>query len=412
MKKYSILLVFVMALLMSCDKDKELPVVKTSDITEITEISAICGGEVASDGGAEVTARGVCWSTEQNPTIEDNKTSDGSGTGSFTSNIPNLVPNTQYYVRAYATNEKGTIYGEEKNFKTVEITMPEVTTDNVTNITTNSATCGGNVTSDGNGTVTARGVCWSEIQNPNIDNIYCEETTDGNGTGSFTSYLTNLKANTTYYVRAYATNEKGTIYGEEVSFKTESTTGSINGYDWVDLGLPSGLKWATHNVGASSPEEYGDYFAWGETETKEEYTEENSLTYGLSISDLQEQGYIDGSGNLTSSHDAASANWGGSWRMPTEAEYRELVDNCTWEWTQVNGVNGSNVTGPNGNSIFLPAAGYHNGSSLNDAGSSGVYWSSTPYDSNGAYSPDFNSSSRNVYGNGRIYGFTVRPVSE
>ena len=196
----------------------ELPTVTTADVTNVGETTATSGGNVTSDGNATVTARGVCWSTSQNPTINDNKTTDGNGTGSYTSNISNLSENTTYYVRAYATNEKGTSYGEQKSFTTLQnIELPTVTTNNVTNITTNSATSGGNVTSDGGANVTARGVCWSTSQNPTISNSH---TTDGNGTGSFTSNMTGLTANTTYYVRAYATNEKGTSYGEQKSFKT------------------------------------------------------------------------------------------------------------------------------------------------------------------------------------------------
>ena len=154
----------------------------------------------------------------------------------------------------------------------------------------------------------------------------------------------------------------------------EEGTTVINGYVFIDLGLPSGLKWATCNVGASSPEDYGDYFAWGETSTKSTYTASNSLTYGLSISELQSQGYIDGSGNLTSSHDAATANWGGSWRMPTREEQQELVDECTWKWTIMqSGKNGYKVTGPNGNHIFLSATGNRLGASLGNAGEFRIY---------------------------------------
>lgn len=153
---------------------------------------------------------------------------------------------------------------------------------------------------------------------------------------------------------------------------------ATNGHEYVDLGLS--VKWATCNVGANAPEEYGDYFAWGETSTKETYDGDNCPTYRLSISQLKSQGYIDSEGNLTSQYDAARANWGGSWRLPTKAELWELINKCTWKWTTQNGVNGYKVTGPNGNSVFLPAAGDRYRSSLDDAGSSGSYWSSTPYD--------------------------------
>ena len=272
-----------------------------------------------------------------------------------------------------------------------------------------SATCGGNVTFDGNATVTARGVCWSTKPNPTISD---SKTTDGSGTGSYTSNLSNLASQTTYYVRAYATNEKGTSYGEEKSFTTRASTGTENGYGWVDLGLS--VKWATCNVGSTTPEEYGDYFAWGETSTKETYDVDNCPTYRLSKSELQSQGYIDSEGNLNPQYDAATANWGGNWRMPTKAEQEELLNNCTWTWTTYNGVKGYNVEGPNGNSIFLPVAGIRNGSSLDYDGSYGYYWSSTPLDYNDfyAYRLGFNSDNHSVYLSSRYYGHSVRPVVE
>ncbi len=285
-----------------------------------------------------------------------------------------------------------------------------VDTDEVSEITTNSAVCGGNVTTDNGSAVTAKGVCWSTSQNPTIED---NKTTDGTGLGSYTSNLTNLEANTTYYVRAYATNAVGTSYGKQKSFTTLGGY-DYNGHEYVDLGLPSGLKWATCNVGADNPEDYGNYYAWGETATKSEYTEDNSLTYGLSISELQAQGIIDGNNNLTPSYDAATANWGGDWRMPTKAEQQELRDNCTWILTTQNGVNGYKVTGTNGNSIFLPAAGDRYGSSLIYAGETGNYWSSTPYESNsnGAYRLFFSSAHRSVDWDTRYRGRSVRPVSE
>ena len=186
-------------------------------------------------------------------------------------------------------------------------------------------------------------------------------------------------------------------------------------YKYIDLGLPSGLKWATCNVGASSPEDYGDYYAWGETETKSEYTVDNSHTYGLTISQLQSQGYIDGEGNLTPLHDAATANWGGSWRIPTKEEMQELLDNCTCTKSVLNSVQGYKITGPNGNSIFLPAAGSRLGLSLDYAGVGVYYWSSTPFDlghSNLAFNLYFYGGIGYVGSAGkRIEGYTIRPVS-
>ncbi len=409
--------------------------VTTSTVSNITETSAKCGGTVTASGYS-VGACGLCYSELPNPTISSYITSDQVGTGTFTSTMSGLQKGTKYYVRAYATTSSGTLYGEQKEFTTLgdnnggddddddnngnggddeEATKPTVTTSSVSNITFESATCGGNVTDDGGANVTARGVCWSTSQNPTTSD---NKTIDGSSTGTFTSQLSNLSKNTKYYVRAYATNEKGTSYGEQKSFTTldDPTIGTINGHEYVDLGLPSGLKWATCNIGANNPEDYGDYYAWGETETKSTYTFDNSLTYGLRISELQSQGYIDGEGNLTSQHDAATANWGGSWRMPTKAELKELVDKCTWTWMTQGGKKGCKVTGPNSNSIFLPAAGFRSGSSLIHDDDNGDYWSSTP--SLGSeftgYADDlfFKNGDEYLSFNNRNCGLSVRPVSE
>lgn len=182
-------------------------------------------------------------------------------------------------------------------------------------------------------------------------------------------------------------------------------------YEAVDLGLS--VKWANCNVGAKSPEEYGDYFAWGETTTKSDYSSSTSVTYGLFTSELESRGIIGSDGNLTTEYDAATANWGSPWRMPTGVEQDELRNNCTWSWTTQNGVNGYKVTGPNGNSIFLPAAGYRLDTSLYDVDSRGTYWSATPNSySYYACRLDFYSGNFERRNSLRYYGFAVRPVSE
>ena len=199
------------------------PVVITKDAGGVTTVSAVLSGEVTNNDAAnKIEERGFCWGTEPQPTIAGNHHNNGGNTGigtsTFSHNISNLQNNATYYFRAYIKTNYGIIYGEEKSFKTVELTMPTVTTNDISNITTNSAVCGGNVTSDGNGTVTARGVCWSTSPNPTIND---NKTSSGSGIGTFTSNLTNLTGVTTYYVRAYATNEKGTAYGEEKIFMTD-----------------------------------------------------------------------------------------------------------------------------------------------------------------------------------------------
>ena len=187
-----------------------------------------------------------------------------------------------------------------------------------------------------------------------------------------------------------------------MSFVSNAQSGEHKGHEYVDLGLS--VKWATCNVGANKPEDYGTYYAWGETKTKSEYWDDNSVTYDKSFSDIKGD----------SRYDAARANWGGSWRMPTKAELQELENNCSWKWTTQNGVNGYKVTGPNGNSIFLPAAGYRGGSSLDRAGSGGYYWSSAPLenDSNGAWTLGFASSEYRMGYSSHDYGQSVRPVIE
>ena len=203
-----------------------LPTVTTNTVSDIQPNTAICGGNVTSDGNGTVTARGVCWSTSNNPTIANNHTDNGNGTGSFSSTITGLSPATTYYVRAYATNETGTAYGPSRTF-TTSVALPTVTTANLYDIGPTSAFGGGNVTDAGGGTITARGVCW--CTSGNIPTIADSHTDDGTGTGSFYSIITGVTPGTTYYIRAYATNEAGTSYGIIRTFSTMSGSNSSVG---------------------------------------------------------------------------------------------------------------------------------------------------------------------------------------
>lgn len=192
-------------------------------------------------------------------------------------------------------------------------------------------------------------------------------------------------------------------------------SGKENGYTWVNLGLS--VKWATMNVGATTPEGYGEYFAWGETAEKKDYS---WSTYKHGTHEMLTKycegsfwGTVDNKSVLEPEDDAAHVNWGGTWRMPTDAEWTELREQCTWEWTTQNGINGYLVTSKkNSNSIFLPAAGYRNDTYLNYVGSNGYYWSSSlcEYGSPFAFSVYFDSHYVGRSNCDRYYGHSVRPV--
>jgi uncharacterized protein (TIGR02145 family) len=208
--------------------------VTTTAVTAITTTTAATGGNVTADGFSAVTAKGVCWSTSANPTILGSKTTDGTGTGSFVSNLTGLTAGTIYHVRAYATNGVTTSYGADVQFTTTGVVVPTVTTTVLSAIDLTSVTSGGNVTSDGNGTVSARGVCWATTANPQVG--VGNFTTNGTGTGSFTSNVTGLTQGTLYYVRAYATNSAGIGYGSQLTFTTNLGDVDGNSYKTVLVG--------------------------------------------------------------------------------------------------------------------------------------------------------------------------------
>ena len=210
-----------------------VPTLTTAAATSITLTTAVSGGSVTSDGGASITEKGVCWSTAANPTISDPNTSNGTGTAAFTSNITGLTAATTYHVRAYATNSAGTGYGPDITFTTSNVVLPTLTTTVPSAITLTAAASGGNITADGGGSITARGVCWSLSPNPTTSNSI---TTNGSGTGSFTSSITGLAEGTTYYVRAYATNSTGTGYGNQLIFSTNLSDIENNVYKTVLIG--------------------------------------------------------------------------------------------------------------------------------------------------------------------------------
>ncbi len=222
-----------------CKKEEDsakLPTITTSAISGITASTAISGGTISNNGGDWVNTRGVCWSTEPNPTISlSTKTSDGTGNGSFTSTISGLTNEVTYHVRAYAKNSAGTAYGDDITFKASSASLPTIITSTVTRINETSAYSGGNITSNGGLTIDASGVCWSTTGNPTIAN---SKTTDVADNGLFSSHITGLTANEIYHVRAYATNAIGTAYGPDLVFTAKVGAVSTVDNDQMMLGNP------------------------------------------------------------------------------------------------------------------------------------------------------------------------------
>lgn len=375
--KRLLLLSLICVMLLSCNKKE--PTVVTYSPTDVTTASAICGGSVTSDDPLSVTDKGICYSVYDNPTIggvypdspsDYNCISAGSGIGDFSFEINGISYSTTYYVRAYAVYDDEIFYGDVESFKTEEI--PIIETFEPKSITSNSAVLEGSVTGDN---ITDKGIVYCHEGIPSIEQYgpqypgYQLRISDGEGSGSFSFDVDLFVPNTIYYVCAYAVTDDVVYYGDVISFTTESETdNNMNNHEYVDLGLPSGLKWATCNIGADSPEKSGYFYAWGETNPKVDFTEENSVMLGQAMQDF--------SGDAL--YDAATANWGAGWRMPTYDEIGELLEYCDLELTQVNGVTGTKIIGKNGNSIFIPSAGYIGGTKIYSGGKFGCLWSSEP----------------------------------
>lgn len=288
-----------------------------------------------------------------------------------------------------------------------------------------------------NGATGKVGFCYSSTNSdPNPNTCLCVETTTIMSDNSYEITIDNLEPKTKYYYRAFATKNQILVLAKDVkTFTTDEVKGEA-----IDLGLS--VKWATCNVGTTVPEGYGDFFAWGETEPH--YAEGHSQDDPCKVWRKGKEGYtfvyykwctptsslatkynngtsgpgIDNKTVLEASDDAATVNWGRPWRMPTLDEFEELIDKCTWKWTSLNGVWGSEVVGPNGKSIFLPAAGNRHYDRYSEDGEYGLYWSSSlsqVSDQNALYLRFYyyvNSVSHRSMTIFRYTGCTVRPVCE
>ncbi len=371
----------------------------TGDATAITCFSAKVSGSVNVQTSYSSLSRGICYGIGIEPTTNDNQMTASSG--DFTFQLRGLMGGTDYYYRPYAVVDGQTRYGTVRTFRTLDDNVVETGDIDEETLTVSSRlTIGGGAYNS-----LLLGVCYGYTELPTVNDktVTSNEVDDEN---FYTVKLVNPGVGTIYY-RAYILIDGIPHYGVVKSFEREESP-----HEYVDLGLPSGTLWATCNVGANSPEEYGDYFAWGETTTKSDYywgtyfdTDDGGSTF-KKYNNLRE---------LQPTDDAATANWGSDWQMPSLAQIQELCSssNTTTEWTQVNGVNGRKITSKsNGNSVFLPAAGYRNYTSLYYTGSVGNYWSRSLDTSNSyyAYYLYFYSGCVDWQYNGRDYGQSVRPV--
>ena len=270
-------------------------------------------------------------------------------------------------------------------------------------------------------TLRALGLCWSTEANPTYDNLH---SSTPNWQETYVKTIDGLEPGTTYHVRAYAWDGSVYYYGQDKSFTTlqgTNHTGDIDGYGYVDLGLPSGNLWAICNVGAENPEEIGSYFAWAETEPKDQYEWENyKYCYGGSWKQLTKycnkaeygyNGYVDNLTNLEPIDDAATVNWGGGWRTPTWLEWQELYDYMQkTEDVEVNGVKVRVFTSKNENTFALPLAGWKHGE-VYSAGISARYWTSTYAAENMSYCFKFVVDGPcSISGATRDVGYVVRAV--
>ena len=317
--------------------------------------------------------------------------------------------------------------------------QPEVQTMVASDVTSSSATLSGMLVDDGNDHIASLGFYYStDREMGDKQTAICN---DYDGSESYSVTISNLQSNTTYYYQAYAENGKGVGVGRVLTFATSSfssggssggsqgggtptptpTPGQLNGHAYVDLDLPSGTLWATCNVGAETPEGYGNYYAWGETTPKSYYDWSNyrwcngsqyTITKYCNNLSYSYDGSLDNLMTLEASDDAATVNWGSGWRTPTEDEIVELRSNCTVTQVTQNGVAGHLFTARNGNAIFMPAAGFSHSGYVDTGGVHGLYWTSTlcstiaPW----RYCIDLDNSALVPDGGGRYFGQTVRPV--
>lgn len=329
-----IIIAFLISVLFACEQfDPERIVkVETVSIANVEYTSCTASGKILDTGEKGIDQHGFCWSTAENPTTGDNKKELGpkNSRGSFSGILTGLSTGTTYYIRAYAQNENSIVYGEQKSFSTLKSAVPALITASISNITAGSAESGGAITDDGSRSVTERGVCWSTTSGPTTSD---SKTTDGTGTGSYTSSLMGLSSNTRYYVRAYATNSVGTAYGNEVSFTTYSgetlTDYDGNSYQTIQIGnqlwMAENLRVTHYSDGTAIPlvEDKADWVAL--EGTGKAYCWYNNAyghwPYGAIYTWTAA---MNGAGSSNASPSGVQGVCPDGWHLPSDAEWKEL----------------------------------------------------------------------------------------
>ena len=394
--------------------------IATGEAKEIGYFSAKLNGTTDLPDSFDGSLFGIILSEEPDPTVANGtvfQADEWDGRSSFYCNVTGLEKATKYYYKAYFIYNGEYRMGKALSFTTKDFADDLIVTSEATEIEYFSAVLNGSVNDPSGLTGGTFGFLLSENVDPTLDNgkvIQCEKP-DGNN--MFSYKVPNLSINTTYYYKAYFKYKNEYRLGKAVRFTTKDYAYSTP--QAIDLGLS--VKWASFNLGASSPEEYGFYYAWGETEPKGEYSW-NTYKWGKNTNQLikycmedscGDNGFTDGKKVLDPEDDVAHVKLGGKWRMPTGLECSELL-NCTWTWVFYNDIDCWMVTGPNGNSIFLPFAGYRDGLGLSYAGSIGAYWSSALVGdkSNYAWCMNFSLNIERMNDYYRYRGLSVRPVSD